>query len=232
MTPCAAARARTKHSESSRGDRIRARSDGKPLTREQSLRLSVISTCPRAPLVANNWSTPQTGPLARRTPRRLLSLGPWGLASLSLSLWPHRSAFRRSTESSRATIFAGAPSGATHARAHRTTSLPNRSFSTITTITTVSKTIKAIFTVLFPHTLITISQPQKHGFYAANNCHAGRARGLQQKLFSEPCGVEDTYGAALHVQQSAGSAPITIKSAQNRKNTFQKSGQYTLLGQR
>ena len=70
--------------------------------------------------------------------------------SLSLSLWPHRSAFRRSTESSRATIFAGAPSGATHARAHRTTSLPNRSFSTITTITTVSITIKAIFTALFP----------------------------------------------------------------------------------
>jgi hypothetical protein len=194
----------------------------------------------------NHWFTPHRSSRATHAAPVPLSgvAGPCVSLSLSLSLSlfspRHRSAFRRSTESSRATIFTAAPSGATHARAHRTTPLQNRSFSTtiITIPVTITILIRAFLTVLFSaysHYDLATSQTwflrceQLPRWARPRNPRAARLQTwLQQKLVSEPwpCGVEDTCGAALHVQQGVGSTPIANERAHNRKNTFLKFGRY------
>ena len=53
-----------------------------------------------------------------------------------------------------------------------------------------------------PRNLIMTSQPHTHGFRAANNRHAlARSMAAAFSFLIEPCGVDETRGAVMHVHQ-------------------------------
>ena len=58
-------------------------------------------------------------------------------------------------------------------------------------------------------------------FLRCEQIFAWRARGLQHFFLAEPCGVEDTYGAVLHMHQDVGGAPN--KRAQTREAHYRSS---------